>query len=562
MKKHFLFGTALLAILFSFAACDDLMSGNKPGSDDEEGGGGGGSSTEKSLTPEQTKDKMYGIATGITDKFNTDDQREAIQCFDGLYGKYENYDFASFEDHYEDRFEEFFRMPRLLIQAVEGEVRASDIDRVMNFSFAEESCIWEADEQNRTWVYKGKATDNSVILRAKDKNGVWCEAKAWGEGSTHTYGYTWEEYHWVYPSMYLSESNISSGYIYSYINGQYRDLSWDSSSQLWYYYDYNYGYNRYVSTADAMQNYSYFNVYDYNGYNYYNYDYSRGQFYREDYESRYKVSDGTRTINGEVPAKIFFTFKRGETELIRFELDQEMQKNHHAYITVDAKLINLRWTADFKINSTTGSFATAFYYGDDCLISGIAHLPSYKLIEKQDGQSYEDWIESYGERYDELLRKIGAADGMADIHGQMQIKLNVENFGYVYRDIVKLDEQGVRDNTQEGAKKYCDVINEAQKNGIYFNSDVKQAEIRVIPNSYESTSWEYDPQTGDYIPREVTYYEVEPVLYFPSDKTTYGFEQYFDRKPFTNLQYTIEDLANAYIHLSNFLYNETGEIHF
>lgn len=556
MNKRFFIFAAVAALLVGLNACNPALLNNEdnPKEKDKD-------TVTGQLTPEQTKEKLMKIATGITDKFNTDDQKEAIRLFDGLYGKYMNYSFDDFENHYEHRYDELFRMPQYMRGVMNGQMRAVS-DRAYTFSFEGESAIWEADDKNQKWVYKGKPSDNSVILRAKDNNGVMCEAKAWGEGQTHTYSYTWEEYHWEYPRIYLNNSNINSGSADGYYNGQYRSFSYDSYYGNWEYYDYNQYKYVHVSFATIYPYLDWFYVEDNNYYSYYNYDTNSGRFYRNDYDNGQKISDGQRTATGILPAKINFTFKHGDNELIRMELTQDMQKNDHAYFTVFARIVNLHWDADFRINSTNGSFAVAFYYGDESLISAIAHLPSYKLIDKEDYQTYEEWIEQYEDRYDELLRKVGSADAMADINGKAQVKVNVENASYVYRDLKRLDDQGISTRTQAGAQQYCNIINDGQTNGIYFNSDTKQADVRMQVREEEGWNWYWNEDIGDYYQEPYTYYDIEPVLYFPSDRTTYAFEQYFNRKPFTNLQYTIEDLANAYIRLSYYLYDEVGEVHF
>lgn len=552
MNKRFFIFAAVAAIFFGFNACNQASSGhNDPEDKDND-------KVTGQLTPEQTKEKLMKIATGITDKFNTEDQKDAIRLFDGLYGKYQDYSFEDAEDFYEGRYDELFRMPQYIRGVLNGSTRAVS-DRAYTFSFEGESAIWEADDRNRKWVYAGKAPDNSVILRAKDNNGVMCEAKAWGEGQTQAYSYTWEEYHWEYPYIYLNPSNIISGFASGYYNGAYRDFYFENGS--WYYYDYYYGY-QYLAFSEIYPYLDWFSVSDYNYYSYNNYDSHSGRFYRKDYDNGRKVSDGQRTATGILPEKIFFTFKHGNEELIRMELKQEMQKNDHAYFTIFARVINLHWDADFRINSTNGSFAVAFYYGDESLISAIALLPSYKLIDKPDEQSYEDWIEQYEERYGDLLRQIGSADALVDINGKAQGKVNVENGGYIYRDIKRLDDQGVSTESQSGAQQYCEIINDGQTNGIYFNSDTKQADVRMQVFSEERWRYYWDDYSGTYREEQYTAYGIEPVLYFPSDRTTYAFEQYFNRKPFTNLQYTLEDLVNAYIRLSNYLYDEVGTVEF
>jgi len=143
-----------------------------------------------------------------------------------------------------------------------------------------------------------------------------------------------------------------------------------------------------------------------------------------------------------------------------------------------------------------------------------------------------------------LIREIGGADAVVDIFGMAQGKINITNGGQAYTDICRLDENRVPDYTQDGAQQYCDAINNAQTNGIYFNSDTKQADVRMIALSDEYSYWP------------------EPVLYFPIDGTSYAFEEYFDRKPFTELQQSVENLINSYIRISTWLTQNAGEIHF
>ena len=103
MNKRFLFLATMVAMLVGFSACNQENPKDKNKDKD-------GENTE--LTPEQTKEKLMTIASSITDKFNTNDQKAAIQEFDDLYGKYQNYSFDDFEDHYAHRYDELFRLPQ------------------------------------------------------------------------------------------------------------------------------------------------------------------------------------------------------------------------------------------------------------------------------------------------------------------------------------------------------------------------------------------------------------------------------------------------------------------
>ena len=448
MKKYLYFATAVLVAMgMTFSSCGKNDNTLTP---DESATNSDKPSVTKELTPEESKEKLMSVAEKFIGKFNTDDQKAAIQLADGLYEKYESYSWDEFENHYEHRYDAIFNMPRYVKQVVAGQKSPTAIDESYIFSFEGESAIWEADDATRTWKYKGAASDNSVIFRFTDKNGTQCEAKAWGEGKTDTY----------------------------------------------------------------------------------------------------HITEGT-DVTAVLPAKILFTLKQGTNEIIRVEFGQEMVKNNHAYFTVSAAIVNLKWTTDIKINSTSGSFAFAFYYGSERMFSAAANLPSYQLIDKQDSQTYEEWLEQYGDRYDELLRNIGEADALIDIIGEVQIKVKVNNFSYAYRDYNNWRDR-YSSYTKEGSDKFCDIINSNQTNGIYYNSDIKQAQV----HAQTTINYTWQDSEGTH-----TEYAPEAVLLFP-DGTTYAFEEYFNRKPFTDLQYSVEDLLNKYIRLSQLLYDNVGEVDF
>ena len=451
MKKY-LFMALMAAVTFSFNGCKDGPAGNG-GENDKEGGSGEieKEAITEQLSPEGTKEHLMKIANGLVGKFNTNDQKAALELMDGMIEKYETYDWEPFEDYFETTYDELFAGPRYVRAVLKGESPVPAMNHAYTFSFAGESMVWEADDQNRTWVNVGPASDNSIILRAKDKNGTMCEAKIWGTGSTKTYEVTWDE---------------------------------------------------------------------------------DGESY---------------TAKGIVPEMVHFTLTQGSKQIVSADLKQDMQRNDHATFNVEAKVVNLRWTVDMNIHSTYGSVGFAFYYGNESLLSALINLPSYQLIPKDNStniDSYQNWVEEYADQYDYLISQIGNADAIVDIFGMAQGKINITNGGQAYATVRDLDRQGVPTYTEQGAQQYCDAINNAQTNGIYFNSDIKQADVRMMVME----------QYGEYSP--------EPVLYFPIDGTSYSFEQYFNRKPFTDLQQSIETLANNYIKISSWLTNNVGEIHF
>lgn len=446
-------------------------------------------SNQEALTPEQAKDKLMAIARQMINTFQTNDQRDFIELADACFTKYKDYSWEEFADYFESKYEDvviernnpyyppysggyyyasarpnpvapYMDMMCRVARVAEGKAAPTNTSYI--FSFEQDNFIFEADDRNRKWNYLGKSSDNSAVIRFKDAQGRACELKAWREGSSKTYSYTWND------------------------NGTQRTLG-----LVW-------------------------------------------------------------------PAKVFVTLTCAGQQRAKFALTQELQKNDHAYISFDVELVNVAWNIDIKINSTHGSAAFSMKYGNQPYLSAAINLPLYELIGKRDDQSYDDWISQYEEHYDELAKKIGEADGIVDVLGQMQIKVHTDNVGYAYRDFMNWDSRynsynygyyydynyNYNSNSRERARAFCLCFNDNIKNGIYFNSDVKQAEVR-LQTMYDEAYDKYEP---------------EGVLYFPADQTTYGFEEYFDRKPFTDLQDMVEDLINKYVGLSQNLYEEVGYV--
>jgi hypothetical protein len=96
---------------------------------------------------------------------------------------------------------------------------------------------------------------------------------------------------------------------------------------------------------------------------------------------------------------------------------------------------------------------------------------------------------------------------------------------------------------------------------MYYGSDIEQAS--VVAKLAQDTWYDYgyyDEYQQRWVEEKHEEYYAEGVLYFKEDGTTYAFDEYFNRKPFTDLEYTLEDIANKYIRLSKYLYDEVGTV--
>lgn len=541
MKKFYsLMIAALVVMSMGFAACDKKSADNDPAIPTNSGQ----PAENTLLTGEESKKKLMTVAQELVSKFNPEDQRELGEVAANMYEKYQDYNFDGIGDYFEHRYDGMFNISSELAEWITGR---SGVPVVKNFnlSFVSESVVFEADDFTKTWLNMGRAADNSVIFRCKDKNGVQCEAKAWGEGEIHEIDYRYEDYHWDAPRIYAP---AYMEYTEHWGRGIYKGevcFFYMDEEKRWYYY----GYDEYMDYGKIYVDESVIDIIYARGSdnNIYYYDKQSHLYYSKDWDNKYKVLDTIHTVRFSIPQKFIFTLKHGDKELVRAELTQEMVKNDHATFSLTATGASLKWIADMNIHSENASMAYAIEYKGEKIISAAANLPKYKLIDKADSVLFEDWIAEYADRYEELIRKVGGADAIVDVLGQVQVRAITDNASYLYRDFTQRDYSV--DGSKERVERLCDLINYNQRNGLYFNSNIKQATVLAQPmvEVYDS-GYEH--------------WYMETVLFFYADSTSYSIDSYFTRKPFTDLEWMIEDLANDYIDLYEILFDdEIGDIH-
>ena len=498
MKKYYFVMVSLLTMSLIFTACK--KDKNNAATDDQQSS----ESTISSIVPpeqwqdhkgttvnyqmgaSESKEHLRSIGENLIKVFNANNQKAFANLADNLFNKYQNYDFESFEDSYEDQYYGLFVMPMYAACMTTGRPLPATAD-IYRFGFDQNSVIWEADETNQTWINKGKASDNSVQLRFKDKSGQQCVVKAWGEGDTKEY------------------------------------------------------------TFDV---------------------------------------EGDKFI-AKLPNIINCTFTQGNNVIMKMKIEQEMAKNNYARFNVYCGVSDLGFTfaANITSNSISGNFAIA--YGSTKIISGSLNLPSVRLIDKYDSQSWEDWFEEYEDQYNELLSAIGRGEALVDVWGELQVKVNVKSIGSVWSDLKPIYDQ-MNDYDWRDYEKtyYCSnyrwsytynawwlepcynrnlvsqavaIINNGLSDAnIYYNSNYKQGGVKfeVVAETDKFYCW-YD----NHVVEEYTYYDGKPVLSF-HDGTTYDIEDYFDNRSFSNLIDMAETLVNQYIRLSKTLYDEVGTVEF
>ncbi len=465
----------LLALsVFGFVACDSL-GGGKKGS----GGGGTGNNSDSGLvddptvgtegepinevlSPEASVSYMQGTAETLINLFNTSDQRAAVKCADLLIYEFSEYtfDWDKFDEYFEGsgRYDGIWDMASYVSGVASGSRLPTDLVD-FSFSFANESAIFEADNETRTWEYRGKANDNSIqlIYTYNKKKYV---AKVWGEGTVRTY-----------------TTNVA-------------------------------------------------------------------------------FEDFDKTYEAKIPEKIIATFTEGGTEHIRVTIAISLAKNQYVKADITGKVANITWTANTNVGSESATFASSVKYGNTSMFTAYASVPGYVTLPKEDGQTWEEWINLYGDQYEYLIAQAQGVSCKVTLLDRAQIKATASDPNALYTGIRDwsntYDDGSYYDHwweypeyTRSAQMELAEIFNSNLTCALYYNSDLEQVQFQLAPKQYTTTYYDYDYGYD----REATYYEVTPIMYFPATGQSYEFGEYFTEDKYNDILGMAKDVANLYIDL-------------
>jgi len=587
MKKINYFSLLLCAVFTlsgMFTSCTDPNSNNNVTDPYEEPQGDPVSTL---MTADESKKYLTETGKELLNAFNTADQKDAIELIEGVAWKMDNYDwdYEAFADYGNKEIEDMFSITKSIIKVATGQ-QSSTTSKIFTFNFSRQAVAFEANETTHKWVNKGKTDDNSVILRMKSNRNSPLEAKCWGEGETRSYSYTYyvgeeaqERYTYVgfnyvgYSNYYWNEETYE--YVYDY-NGDYKydyqaggyvyvgPNKGDYVSGISYVYvgknhgSYNRNNNGWSNNYDDMYDwvgankgdyirltaadasyrevwnefppYEYTYVYDQNG-NYAKYTYFRTNIEEEPFDG-----SEARTITVELPEKVHFTLKEGDQVIISFTQTFDMVENDHYIVSSENTIANLTWAQSMNVTYESATASVAFKYGDKTLISATVNVPSYEMAKKQSGDTYGEYGERIADRWESLLNSVGQITTKVNLNNRVQVVARVSNMGDLYNAYLDWeDDFGSRNHmSYAAAKALRNIYNSYCLAGLYYNSEVLQAQMAF--DIFASGS-----ESGDY--------EMEPVIYFPSDDTSYSYGQYFSERRFGSIIDLTEDVANNYLKL-------------
>ncbi len=265
--------------------------------------------------------------------------------------------------------------------------------------------------------------------------------------------------------------------------------------------------------------------------------------------------DVNKTYSIVMPEKIICTLSDETTEYVRVEVMLDMKKNDYIRAKVNGKVANLNWKVEANVESTHAEFAMSYNYDNTNLVAVEGTVPNYVVLDKEDDQTWQEWIELYGEQYESLIEQAGGASAKVYLLDQAQIVTKAESAAkfynayrawdrkYPYNGELDWHEQSYR---QRGAQvELADIYNDNIYVGVYYNSDIEQMQIKMDVRQYTDEYWDWETDSH----RNVNYYGTVPVLYFPIDGTSYEFEEYFTETRFRSVLNITEDLVNQYINL-------------
>lgn len=493
----------------------------------------------ETLSPNEQKDKLVGIAEEMMEMFKPKDQRDLIELADYLVYKYEDYDWEPAYEHYEDELPFLRQFARGVRQLAEGDVTHNLAMEI--YKFPRFTGIFEANDDDEVWEYVGKS--ENIVLRFENEDGEKCEAILSGKGEEIEVEFEYEtdsvaKKTWV-------ESPGYSDYVLVYVDE---------------YVNRNYG--RGIEFYDENGHYLSYNYYE------------QGDVVPAHYEYQWQVTNGyyryeyyMQPNTAVLPSTITFSLKEADVEHIALEMNFDIEKSKHVNYAMNLKIANLSFANITSVNNKEAKCNVEVKCGNKSLISVNAVAPAVLLLNKTNKEEYEEWFEKYENAFwehDEVAERLetGFITAEVDLINQLQIKASSKDVVKFYRGLDKIDsyyaeKDGDPENYWEEYyyqydynKAVADWYNTNMQVGLYYNTSVRQAELQM--------DLELDEWYNGY--EEIKDYDQILVLYFPQNGTTYEFEDYFTEVAFGSVIDLAEDLVNSYIKLAK--YNEIEPIDF
>lgn len=252
------------------------------------------------------------------------------------------------------------------------------------------------------------------------------------------------------------------------------------------------------------------------------------------------------------PKTFTLTLKEGDYTHINITANIDIVFNDHVVFSVDAKVANITWNMATDVRYTKANASFSLAYSGTNMIKASFEVPSFKLEPYQGEEDVVEYAEYVEERYEKIIQTVGKAQGRVNIFGSVQVETIVSNFGELYEAYLDwLDRydhnEGIYwcDNeryTKKANKALAGIFDEFCSANLYYSSDIIQAQLKLEPT--ELSERVYDYYIEGY--KEITYYDIMPVIFFPQDESSYEFGDYFTERAFGDVIDMAEDIMDMY----------------
>lgn len=229
-----------------------------------------------------------------------------------------------------------------------------------------------------------------------------------------------------------------------------------------------------------------------------------------------------------LPEKIHFTFKENDAVLISSVVSLDIVKDKHLITSIDAAVTTLSFYIEENITSTAAKFAMGFQNNQHVIFSVSTNIPSFPILIKKGNYTWEQWLDQYGEQWESIVQQVDGGSFKVNIGDRVQFKGSAVEGGKFYNELMNIIDSDSDEDEKILWSKIANVINEHADCSMYFNSDKKQANVKM-----------------DVVLKD-DYYVALPLLYF-SDGSSYDLSSYFmDSKVYENYMRQVDNLIADY----------------
>ena len=235
-----------------------------------------------------------------------------------------------------------------------------------------------------------------------------------------------------------------------------------------------------------------------------------------------------------IPHTATATFTLGGETLANVNVETDV--NNEARTAVVNSTMNsnsYEFSALVNASKTDASADFSVVVRGETLISGTTHVTGTDMT---DGDNISDIVGNDGDNLEDMFNE---ANAEVNINNRAIIKASCSNINAFVDLLEDLDNRypsWEEQDSQEYNDKVAAAYNKYNTAELYYtDGDNVIANLSMQSYLYEDT---YNP--------EYNYYDVEPIITFVSDESSFSIESYFDEISFNDLINSAEDLTEAY----------------